>query len=136
MKCNKIKLLIFLVLLTNLSFAQKGYDHKKPCLPGDTLFEQRTLTKFIADSSGRSITAIDSKNKVVWETNPWNHHNFKTYDSLMSGTIKQNKIASFFLTSLGKNNLQANFIMLEFENSAVAAVIDKRNGHLEIVGVK
>ena len=136
MKYIKIKLLIFFVLLTNLSIAQKGYDYKNPCHLGDTLFEKGTFTKFISDSSGRLIKALDSKERILWNINPWDSLDFQVYDSLMSDSQKPNKIVSFFLTSIGKNSKQANFIMLEFASSAVAAVIDKRNGSLQIIGVK
>jgi hypothetical protein len=137
MKCNKTKLFIFFILLTNSCFAQKkGYDYKNPCHPGDTLFEKETFTKFVADSSGRFIIALDTKGNILWKTNPWNNQYFKTYDSSMSDSKKQNKIVSFFLTSIGKTRKQANFIMLDFASSPVAAVIDKRNGNLQIIGVK
>ena len=124
---------LFFIFLTISAFGQKGYNRDNPCNPGDTLIDRTFQLKFITDVCQKSIIALDFHNNIVWQTNPWTIDAFRSYDSTINNSFHTNHIRAFFLDF--KKAKSDQYIYLRFFNSAIAAVIERKNGKLHLLGV-
>lgn len=133
MNPHKIIFILFFNLLAFSSVGQKGYDYNNPCLPGDTIVDKFLKMKFMIDSTHRSLIALDLNDKILWQTNPWDREYFRSYDSSINNSFRSNRITAFFLSIIKKKS--EPYIYLRFFNSPIAALIERKNGKLHLLGV-
>lgn len=129
----KTIIIIYFSLLAFSSAGQKCGDYDHPCRPGDTLVDRYLKMKIIADTSHKCIIALTLDNTVLWQTNPWKNESSRTYDSSINDLFRSNRISAFFLDR--KKTKSDPYIYLRFSNSAIAAVIERKNGKFHLIGV-
>jgi hypothetical protein len=130
----RVLLLLFFISTGFICYSQKDDNIKKQYQSGDTLYDNAIGMKIFSDTSRKSITATDSKNKLIWQSSPWEEKEFRAYDSSINNKFESNYIESFFV--IHNNGKYDPFIYLNFFNSLITAVIERNTGKLFLIEVK